>query len=499
MVLKNYRPQLAGIGSFFLILFIVTLLSDDGGGYFPHPRRDSTDEVMNDIQNNTIQGGSQLKSSQTLSPEGGITLLLPKLQLSERQLWEVSVVEKQTKQNRSSDSDTASDLQRCYTLYDGGCISKATGSKQKSYTPYIKPTHGTDTLSITVLHKETIVKSAICNEGEAKRVPLVGKRDFIIPEEDKMSNKVLIVTLCWDTYGYHLWNCVLGSHAVARMHNVSKKDTYVAVLKSSWASHKFSTSEWSDSSQQFLWSIVAEDHSRVKSLRDWISTCFNKIIVGHVPLFDITPSQNLAARNHLLSNLNIQNPYSDANRRACSNRWQSVIIERKSNFHIKNLIEVKGWLSEVSQNVTIALLEDLPFKEQVRLVSSSDIVIGTHGNGLTWVTLMYQGVLIEIWGQYPYNSNYEGSARRGNNRYLPISLHQSGCYKRCDVFLPQNVLLPILSLAVSHLHNVSCKRQWYDPNTLSHMFDEIQIEKGLKKRKRNKGMGSPPYLETSNL
>eukprot|EP01060_Flectonema_neradi_P002029 TRINITY_DN11228_c0_g1_i1.p1 TRINITY_DN11228_c0_g1~~TRINITY_DN11228_c0_g1_i1.p1 ORF type:complete len:503 (+),score=102.30 TRINITY_DN11228_c0_g1_i1:54-1562(+) len=499
------RAQLSGLGAFSLVLFF-NVVFEATEGHRSH-RQSPPSAVDDENQSNgtktfaNITTSVESTQSKDLQPNDITTTpppaQLPIIELTERQLWELSIIEELTKKGQSSDSNRTAELQRCYTLYEGGCISKATGSKQKSYTPYIKPSHGSDTISITVPHKESIVKSPVCNEGEARRVPLVGRSDFS-PSSDP-NTKVLIVTLCWDTYGYHLWNCVLGTHAVALMHALNKEDIHVAVLKSTWANHRFDNSEWKDSSQQVLWSIVAKDYTRVKSLRDFAGSCFKKMIVGHIPLFDITPSQNLAARSALLSNLNINNPFTDGNRRDCKNKWNSVIIERKSNFHIQNLDEVQNMLSEVSTNVTISRLEELPFREQVRLVSSSDIVVGTHGNGLTWVTLMYHGVLIEVWGQYPYNANYEGMAKRGNNRYIAISLHQPGCSKRCDITIPRNMLQPSLSLAVSHLHNVSCSRKWYDPDTLSNMFDELQISKGLKKRKRNKGMGSPPYLETSNL
>jgi hypothetical protein len=65
-------------------------------------------------------------------------------------------------------------------------------------------------------------------------------------------------------------------------------------------------------------------------------------------------------------------------------------------------------------NGTLVVLETMSVEDQVRLVGTADILVGVHGNGLTWAGVMQPGgVLIEVWSGRKFNGNYDGFASRG--------------------------------------------------------------------------------------
>lgn len=80
-----------------------------------------------------------------------------------------------------------------------------------------------------------------------------------------------------------------------------------------------------------------------------------------------------------------------------------------------------GWASVVVRQVA---LEDCRRMEaQVALFRDADIVVGTHGNGLTWSGVMRSGgtaALVEIWPAASYNGNYRRFASLGGLHYVSV-------------------------------------------------------------------------------
>ena len=320
---------------------------------------------------------------------------------------------------------------------------------------------------------------------------------------------VLVIVLCWDTYGYHLWACVLGVKAVLYETGLAKKypSPKIAVLKSDWAPHRMgSHQDWmteksydsvhKNSNQWVLWSAVTDNPANVATLRDYSGSCFETGVVGHVPLFDVTPFHTKLLVQKVLAALHIAAPPA-----SCA-AATILFVERKQNFHIRNVNELKAALSEAfpEHHTSVAHMEDLTFVEQIRLASDAGVMIGTHGNGLTWCSFMPKGsVLVEVWGEYPYNSNYFGMAKRAAVRYMPLSLHEKGCSKRCDVTIPRTLLLNTLHTALGHHHNVSCRGAWYDPDYIEYAWEDYLLATNRKHTKPPKGVGSPPYVDSGNV
>ncbi|KAJ9471338.1 putative membrane-associated protein [Diplonema papillatum] len=424
-------------------------------------------------------------------------------------------------------------IKRCNRVYATPvCISRDAGSAgshtKKGYTPFIRPgKHDHGAVRLRVGEAVDPQKVVICNEGEARRVPLeaAGKAALRLSAAED-GRLVLVVAPCWDSYGYHLWSCVVGVHSALIEHGVQlprdKRHVRIAVLKSAWSTHRFgSHTTWDDptpysaglqaSTQWQAWRAVVDTPSSVATLPHWEGRCFQKVIVGHTALFDVPQAHATAAAAELLRALGIPRfhriPAASPPKPHEQAAWRVLVVERKKNFHIVNLHQVLAVCGGVATgvgggaaHVRRVMFEDHSFVSQVSIASGADVMVGVHGNGLTWTAFMQpNSVLIELWGDYPYNANYHGVSRRANVRYLPVALRQKGCTKRCDVTVPEALLAPALRTAYEHLYNVTHRGHWYNFDDLSFLWDEHLVNTGQRKRKAYKGMGSPVYITGDNL
>eukprot|EP01061_Rhynchopus_euleeides_P041798 TRINITY_DN73086_c0_g1_i1.p1 TRINITY_DN73086_c0_g1~~TRINITY_DN73086_c0_g1_i1.p1 ORF type:complete len:586 (+),score=92.18 TRINITY_DN73086_c0_g1_i1:51-1760(+) len=414
---------------------------------------------------------------------------------------------------------------RCSQSFPRGvCVTAdPPGSGQargKGYTPFVvQKDRREPALRLKAMsHMPPKLKPMVCNEGETRRIPMEGVPGPLPVGRGSgvggVVDNLLVVAPCWDTYGYHLWACVLGVKALLFDTGLGKEfpAPYIAVVKSGWTQHRMGSHEfWNTSTpynpkykpntQWAMWGGVTDHPSKVSTLRDYVGTCFEKATVGHIPLFDTTPFHTSLLVVSLLRQLRMAPPPPVPMVGPCPTP-SVLLIERKANYHIQNVKTLEalsqGMLGPDAVVRTVRM-EDHSFAEQVKLAASSRIMVGTHGNGMTWCAFVPRGgSLIEIWGTYPYNGNYLSMARRSGLRYIPISLHQRGCGKRCDVSVPEVDFRTALDRAVAHYQNVSCAGCWYDPDYLALAWEEHQYATKKKKRK-NKGMGSPTYIDSSSL
>jgi hypothetical protein len=72
-------------------------------------------------------------------------------------------------------------------------------------------------------------------------------------------------------------------------------------------------------------------------------------------------------------------------------------------------------------DATEAVFETASVPAQVRTAASADIMLGTHGNGLTWAAVMRAGgVLLEVWSTRQFNGNYVGFAGKSDLHFVAI-------------------------------------------------------------------------------
>ena len=413
---------------------------------------------------------------------------------------------------------------RCHDVYEEGVCIRSDGAtvagargKVSKHTPFIQPRQAERPLHLFAPGRGTKVKSLLCNEGERKRVPMEGvlRRPGDMPVDDAL----LLVVLCWDTVGYHLFSCTLGAWAVLYEKGLLERypDVKVAVLKSnfvpqrmgshvSWNDTRSYLSQYKSNNQWALWGGVTSRPENVRTLREYAGRCFSKAVVGHVPLYDVTPFHTSMFVRRVLRVAGVVRPPPPLLKGPCAPPVVTV-VERKANFHIKNLAEVVDVATIALRAggarrpaVSVVVYETMPFVEQLAAATRTNVMIGTHGNGMTWVSFMPAGgTLIELWGQYPYNANYRGMATRAYQRYIPVSLHLANCQKRCDLVVAADALKPAVETALAHYRNVSCAGQWYDPDYLELAWDNHLIAVKKRKPSKQKSGGSADYVDSSNL
>ena len=132
------------------------------------------------------------------------------------------------------------------------------------------------------------------------------------------------------------------------------------------------------------------------TFKDLKAVEYNKVYIvneninfNHEPLFR-------SFTNHIIKNYNISNDKF---------KNKIVFILRRKTRQILNIEYCKTKLSNYS--IKYVYMEDLSIKEQLELVSNCEILIGMHGQGLTWSIFMKpNSKLIEMYPGNSKNDNY---------------------------------------------------------------------------------------------
>ena len=131
----------------------------------------------------------------------------------------------------------------------------------------------------------------------------------------------------------------------------------------------------------------------------------------------------------ILHNFNIK-------RNKISTKKNITFILRKNNRKITNIKKIKQLLP----NINYIYLEDYTIKEQITIISNTNILIGVHGAGLSWCIFMRaKSLLIEL---YPGNSNTDNYIRWckiANINYKRLSLPIINNIKNIHYFRNANV------------------------------------------------------------
>lgn len=248
-----------------------------------------------------------------------------------------------------------------------------------------------------------------------------------------------------------------------------------------------------------LWRILASDPSLVAPLPDLPHICIDRAVLGHIPSYDVLPAEQqafrIAAIRRLLRPDSPNAPIPEAPRSAlfksicetsnlavaegkmASATLNVVIIQRRQRYRIINIEEVSSALrrgllklstippwSEVDVEI-VYLEEKESVIEQLHLASNTDVLVGIHGNGLSWS--MFQepkAAVLELWPRGPYNANYVTFAQRGNLLYESVN-GNGKCLSRCSAsFLPPDIEAAAARIA-EHLYRTRCLGEPFDTTT----------------------------------
>jgi hypothetical protein len=289
---------------------------------------------------------------------------------------------------------------------------------------------------------------------------------------------VLIVPFCWELYGYHLLLCLMSTWATFQKSGLphlmqhrrvvvkvgilkgSGLFSYLVGSRKSWDEPHIDEQDLRRSRPKpsyywRLWSIIADTPDMVEPVGDIDPSCFDAGLLGGPPSTALTPAEQQEFKRELIRRLRLS-PEVDA---VNCGRVRITIIQRKARYKIKNIHEVRDALWHAFQRfgsveVRTVELEAMPLLSQAELASNSDILVGIHGNGLSWSLLMPKnGVLLELWPNRAYNRNYPMFALRGNLYY--VSSNGNGdCSARCSASFNVSAAA---AMAREHLLRTSCQ------------------------------------------
>tara|TARA_B100001175_G_C19458762_1_gene615370 strand:- start:749 stop:1474 length:726 start_codon:yes stop_codon:yes gene_type:complete len=121
-----------------------------------------------------------------------------------------------------------------------------------------------------------------------------------------------------------------------------------------------------------------------------------------------------------------------------------TFIMRKGIRSISNMDYVKNKLNYF--NINYVYMENYSIDKQLKIVSNSDILIGTHGSGLTWSIFMKpKSTLIEILPNKVLNDNYVILCDISNINYVKLYAqgenfgdHEGFGWKHASIILNDN-------------------------------------------------------------
>ncbi len=185
-----------------------------------------------------------------------------------------------------------------------------------------------------------------------------------------------------------------------------------------------------------LWSIVADDPADVHAAGDAPAQCYRRAMLGGLPSTDVSPAeaQEFARVARLRLGVHAAVP-------ACR-RLRVTVVQRAVRYAIRNLdavvADLQRWRPTAPATppwdvaVQVVSFENMTVAAQVEVAADTDVLVGVHGNGLSWSMAMpAAGMLLELWPNRAYNRNYVDFALRYNLAYFAVEARQDGCRARC--------------------------------------------------------------------
>ena len=246
-----------------------------------------------------------------------------------------------------------------------------------------------------------------------------------------------------------------------------------------------------------MWSILADDPADVHALGDLLPACYDSGLLGGLPSTDVLPHEAQAFSRVLLAKLLL----SEQHQQVACGVIRVLVVQRAQRYKILNIDDVVDQIKReleaapikdadritqrVQRRVTVrvASFENMTIRQQVELAASTDVLVGVHGNALSWSSMMPpSAAVVELWPNRPYNRNYADFALRHNLAYFSVEGRTNGCRARC----PASFNLResgILSRVALHLDSVACHGEVFNTT------DAFLLEKDHTARRRREKLG----------
>eukprot|EP00672_Neobodo_designis_P024625 CAMPEP_0174837668 /NCGR_PEP_ID=MMETSP1114-20130205/6901_1 /TAXON_ID=312471 /ORGANISM="Neobodo designis, Strain CCAP 1951/1" /LENGTH=508 /DNA_ID=CAMNT_0016071739 /DNA_START=73 /DNA_END=1596 /DNA_ORIENTATION=+ len=143
--------------------------------------------------------------------------------------------------------------------------------------------------------------------------------------------------------------------------------------------------------------------------------------------------------------------------RTCGKYRVTFIDRRGKTRRLSNVPEIIAMINrDPAFNATAVALETIPIREQLRLMTNTDLLMGMHGNGITWLQFLAPGsVVAELIGVW-----YQPYAKLWGLKHLHSSMGNNMDFKRQGEYVPfahnMTEIRGILAAAKAHLDATSC-------------------------------------------
>jgi hypothetical protein len=340
---------------------------------------------------------------------------------------------------------------------------------------------------IEVLEEETVVENR-GGEGETPR--------------KKMSYRVAHVTACWQYYGFHLFQCLAAAFAAEAELNVSNVRLYhynhaqslpkVSREHYSHAMYLGNGKDWNDptpdpsiaasgfvlpSSFWRLWSQNTQLPSDVSELKKFPfkeghTACYRSAIIGQYNHHGLTKE---ARRGHVVRLREVLGAPSEPG--PCGGPFRVLFTYRDRGSsrlqggrlfeNVDSAVERAAGLEWPSSGGSVKMFHvskvdwaRLPVQEQAALAGRTDILIGMHGAGNSWLALQPpRSVFIELWPDCVSRNVYLAMARQYNIRYYSVChMQKDSNFMHSNLKVDLNKLEGRLRLAFNFLQAVRCNK-----------------------------------------
>ena len=189
------------------------------------------------------------------------------------------------------------------------------------------------------------------------------------------------------------------------------------------------------------------------------TTCYTDGVIDKLYLKDTVGSQ---ARNYSNSMLEALQVVRGAQRQC--RQYRLTLIDRRGRTrrltNIPQLVEIARGKGFKAQSVA---LETLPIREQLALITSSDVLMGMHGNGMTWLQFLPPGsAVVELIGVW-----YTPYALLWGHKHFHSSMKNNMDFKRGGEFVPfahnETEVSRLLDDVLVYLDSTSCAETPYVP------------------------------------
>lgn len=190
------------------------------------------------------------------------------------------------------------------------------------------------------------------------------------------------------------------------------------------------------------------------------SMCYTRGVLDKVYLKDLVGDQ---ARNYsgaLLDALEVVRGPP----RQCR-KYRLTMIDRRGKTrtltNVPQLVDIATRKGFIAQSVA---LETLPIREQLRLITSTDVLMGMHGNGMTWLQFLPPGsAVVELIGVW-----YTPYALLWGHKHFHSSMKNNMAFKKGGEFVPfqhnETEVGELLDQVLEYLDGTSCNEAFDPPN-----------------------------------